>query len=112
MGVCTRLLQRKHCWTMKGSLLALTLLVGLWSIIIASSGESSNEGELKNIENYADALSRTIREAKRKGRKLKAKKGKKGKAKRREQKKSNHRMADPKKQKEKRTREKKESRES
>merc|ERR1711953_1433497 len=87
MGVCTRLLQRKHCWTMKGSLLALTLLVGLWSIIIASSGESSNEGELKNIENYADALSRTIREAKRKGRKLKAKKGKKGKAKKKRTKK-------------------------
>merc|ERR1711953_715866 len=81
MGVCTRLLQRKHCWTMKGSLLSLTLLVGLWSIIIASSGESSNGGELKNIENNADVLSRTIREAERNGKKLKAKKEKTGKKK-------------------------------
>merc|ERR1712113_795553 len=84
MGVCTRLLQRKHCWTMKGSLLALTLLVGLWSIIIASSGESSNGGELKNVENNADVLSRTIREAERNGKKLKAKKGEKRESKKEE----------------------------
>ena len=36
---------------------------------------------MKNIENNADVLSRTIREAERNGKKLKAKKGKKGKAK-------------------------------
>merc|ERR1711978_640856 len=81
MGSLHKAFAEKHCWTMKGSLLASTLLVGLWSIIIASSGESSNGGELKNIENNADVLSRTIREAERNGKKLKAEKGKKGKAK-------------------------------
>ena len=48
---------------------------------------------MKNIENNADVLSRTIREAERNGKKLKAKKGKKGKAKKKrtEKKKSKNR---------------------
>merc|ERR1711874_731046 len=93
MGVCTRLLQKKHLATMKGCLLPLCLLVFLSSVV----AESSNGKELKDFASNGEVLARQVREADKPGKKKGVNPKKKGKnpmKKRKNMKKSQSRRKD------------------